>query len=225
MRTTLALTVCVGIAASAHAQVFEMVIHTPPNDGANYALSTPIEYSLYLDNSQGPGFSSFFGWSSFAGFVSAPGTHFGPVEGALDTSGGAWVGRRPPSTAGFPGGSAGGFRFSPQTYTPIPNGLAGTSAGMAFEGLAASTPLGGFLQDPSPRLEVFRAAFVADSAGTHTLGFNAVDAAFFNTASYNTTQIGVQSFMNSVGASYTVTPTPGSLALLGLAGLATRRRR
>jgi|GEM_PF-1159987 len=230
MRTTLALTVCVGFAATAQAQCFEMVLNTPsnlpgPGPSKHYQLGSLVEYSLYLDNTLGPGFSSFYGWSSFAGFISAPGTLVPPVETATQTSGGAWEGRRPPTTVGFPGGSAGGFRFSPQTYTAIPNGLAGALPGTPFEGLAASTPLGGFLQDPSPRLEVFRGSIIVDVVGTFSMVFNPVDAAFFKDASYSTTEIGVQGFMSSEGAPYDVSPAPASFALLGLAGLATRRRR
>jgi len=218
MKASIAIAAVAGLATAANAQFFEMVINTAPNDGPNYAQGTTIEYSLYLDNTSG-NFTDFAGWSSFAGFTSAPGSHNLPVETATQTSAGAWEGRRPPSTAGFPGGSAGGFRFSPQTYTAIPNGLAGSSAANAYEGLAASVPLGGFLQDPSPRLEVFRGSFIADVLGDHTLSFNPVDAAYFQPG-FSSTVIGVQSQMGIVGADYTVVPAPASLALLGLGGLA-----
>jgi len=221
----IAITAVAGLTAGANAQVFDMVI-TSPADPSNLAPGALVEYSLYLDNTQGAGFSSFFGWSSFAGFTSAPGTHILPVETATQTSGGAWEGRRPPTTVGFPGGSAGGFRFSPQAYTAIPDGLAGANAGSAYEGLAASVPLGGFLQDGSPRLEVFRGSFNAPvAAGTYNLTFNSVDAAYFQTSTFDTTVIGVASMMGNNDASYTVVPGPASLALLGIGGLAARRRR
>jgi len=224
MKAAIAIAAVAGLTTAANAQVFDMVINTAPNDGPNYVQGTLIEYSLYLDNSQGAGFTSFAGWSSFAGFTSAVGTHNLPVETISQTSGGAWEGRRPPSTAGFPGGSAGGFRFSPQAYTAIPNGLAGATAANAYEGLAASVPLGGFLQDSSPRLEVFRGSFFADVVGTWVLDFDAVDAAYF-LPGFSTTVIGVQNSMGHNPDTYTVTPAPASLALLGLGGLAARRRR
>ena len=221
MKAAIAIAAIAGAATAANAQFFEMVINTPPNDGADYLPGTTIEYSMVLRDGQN--FSNFVGWASFAGRSIAPGTHIAPNEGGVqDSTSGVWEGRRPPATFGFPGGAAGGFRFAAQNYTPIPGGLEG-NAGLAYEGLAASVPLGGFLHDGSPDLEVFRGSFVADVVGTHLLEFVAVDAAYFF-GDFSTTQIGVQSQMSSAPAQYTVTPAPASLALLGL-GLAARRRR
>jgi len=226
MKTAIAIAVIAGAATAANAQFFEMVINTAPNDGADYAPGTTIEYSMYLRDGQL--FSNFVGWSSFAGRTIAPGSHNLPVENASDIGdsfGGVdngWRGRRAHGNpfAGF--GDAGGFRFTAQTYNTIPNGLEG-AGGLAYEGLAASVPLGGFQQDGSPDLEVFRGSFVADVVGTHLLQFVAVDAAYF-AGDFSTTVIGVQSSMGNTDAAYTVTPTPASLALLGL-GLVARRRR
>lgn len=225
MKTAIAIAVIAGAATAANAQFFEMVINTAPNDGADYAPGTTIEYSMFLRD--GGSFTNFVGWSSFAGRSIAPGSHNLPVENATDTNNSQgqpdnWEGRRAPAQNFFPGGSSGGFRFSPQTYFAIPNGLEG-NGGLAYEGLAASVPLGGFQQDGSPDLEVFRGSFVADVVGTHLLQFVAVDAAYF-AGDFSTTVIGVQSSMGNTDAAYTVTPTPASLALLGL-GLVARRRR
>ena len=219
MKTAIAIAAIAGAATAANAQYFEMVI-TDAHGGVDLAPGTAVNYSMYLRD--GGSFANFFGWASFAGRTSAPGTHDLPAESAADAGNPAWVGRRPPSTAGFPGGSAGGFRFSAQTYTAIPNGLEG-AGGLAYEGLAASVPLGGFLHDGSPDLEVFRGSFIADVEGAHLLDFVAVDAAYF-IGDFSTTAIGVQSAMQNVAAAYNVLPAPASLALLGL-GLAARRRR
>ena len=231
----IALTAVAGLAAGAHGQAFEVVITTPANGPditpgvPDYLPGTTIEYSIYMDNGlgSGGGFTNFFGWASFAGRTDGPGTHNLPDElsGTQNTTSDIWEGRRPPATFGFPGGAAGGFRFAAQTYTAIPNGLEG-AGGLAYEGLAASTPLGGFQQDGSPRLEVFRGSFVGDVEGVFDLDFNPVDAAYFADAGFNTTVIGASNDMDSLSAAYAVgIPAPASLALLGLGGLAARRRR
>ena len=219
MKAVIAIAAIAGAATAANAQYFEMVI-TDAHAGVDLAPGTVVNYSMYLRD--GGSFAGFVGWASFAGRTIAPGTHNLPTETATDASAGAWEGRRPPSTVGFPGGSAGGFRFSAQTYNAIPGGLEG-AGGLAYEGLAASVPLGGFLHDGSPDLEVFRGSFIADVEGTHLLEFAAVDAAYF-IGDFSNTAIGVQSQMGLAPATYNVLPAPASLALLGL-GLAARRRR
>jgi len=221
----IAITAVAGLAAGANGQAFDMVITSTGSLGGEYVPGELVTYSLYLDNTIGAGFADFVGWSSFAGRTEAPGVHNLPVEGALDASGGAWEGRRPPAIAGFPGGSGGGFRFAGQVYTAFANGLEG-NGGQAYEGLAASAPLGGFQWDDSPRLEVFRGSFAAPMIeGTYEAEFVAVDAAYFNESTHSNTVIGVASQMASLTGEYIVSPAPGSLALLGLSGLAIRRRR
>ena len=208
------------VGSAAHAQYFEVVINTPGNNGV-YPFGSTLEYSVWLRD--GDQFTDFVGWASFAGRIIGPGTHNLPDEsGVQDTTSDIWEGRRPPATFGFPGGAAGGFRFAAQNYTAIPNGLEG-SGGLAFEGLAASVPLGGFLHDGSPDIEVFRGSFVMDVLGFLELEFVAVDAAYFR-GDFSTTEIGVQSRMGSVTAPYGV-PTPGTAFALGAGLLATRRRR
>ncbi len=220
----IAITAVAGLAAGANGQAFEVVLTN--TDGLNLAPGTLVEYSLYMDNGIGAGFTAFVGWASFAGRTLAPGTHNLPAELSTDgnTPDTGWEGRRPPSISAFPGGSGGGFRFSAQTYTAISNGLEG-NGGLAYEGLAASAPLGGFNWDDSPRLEVFRGSFSADVEGFWEVEFVAVDGSYFNESTHSVTVIGAASLMESVTAEYNVIPAPGALALLGLGGLAIRRRR
>jgi len=77
MKSVIVIAAIAGAATAANAQYFEMVINTAPNDGANYAPGTTIEYSMYLRDGQN--FPNFVGWSSFAGRTFAAGSHNIPV--------------------------------------------------------------------------------------------------------------------------------------------------
>ena len=223
MHRTLAIVAVAGLVSAAHAQSFTMVINTPPNSGPSYTPGTLIEYSLWLLDGDQFVIDPFFGWSHFEGTVSAPGTHIAPVETVSDVNGGTWEGRRPPSTVGFPGGSAGGFRFDAQSYAPVLNGLAGTG-GDPIVGHAASVPEGGFLQDDSPNLEVFRGSFVADVPGSHDLVFQMITAGYFSNG-INPIVLIDPLPAQVIGAPYTVVPGAATLAPLAIGGLCVRRRR
>jgi len=223
MHRTLAIVAAAGLASAAQAQLFTTVINTAPNNGSSYLQGTVIDYSLWLLDGNQYTLPEFLGWSHFEGAVSAPGTHIAPIETVSDVNGGAWEGRRPPSTVGFPGGAAGGFRFDAQSYTVIPNGLAGTG-GDPIVGHAASVPEGGFLQDDSPDLEVFRASFVADVPGSHQLVFEVITAGYFSNG-INPIILVDPLPTQVIGAPFTVVPNAASLIPFTLAGLCARRRR
>jgi len=220
MRAALIAGIAGTVVTCAHGAYIETLIFG--SSDYTYTGGETLEYSIWLRD--GGDLIDFAGWASFVGRISAPaGIHNPPPETAGDASGDAWEGRRPPSTASFPGGAAGGFRFAPQTFTPIPNGLEG-SPGLPFEGRAASVSQGGFLFDQSPDLEVFRGSFVIPAAGTFLLRFEVDQIQYFAPGQANPIIITDPSF-ESVGATYRWIPTPGSAWVLGFGLLGFRRRR
>ena len=216
MRAALIAGITGSLVACAHAQYFEAVINGP----SIVPVGTTIDYSIWLRD--GDQLVDFAGWSYFSGRISAPGaTHNLPIESGADLNGGAWEGRRPTSTTGFPGGTGGGFRFAPQDFTIITGGLEG-SPGSGFTGQAATASQGGFMWDQSPDVEVFRGSFVTDVAGLFLLGFEVDQVAYFN-AGFSPIIV-TDPFFESLGAVYGI-PAPASGLLLGFGLLATRRRR
>lgn len=219
--TMIAIVALAGTAGLANAQATLDVL---VNGSAAFETDTPgqVEISIVLNRngSTAGEYASFAGFSQFGGDLNSTVGTFAAVSEGSETSGDAWLGRRPPSTPGFPGGGGGGFRFNPATP--------GTASGGSITGIAgnqASTALGGFLQDGSETIEVYRATLDLSGAavGTYSVDFAAtliqvfsggfaIDRAVLNDTALNSARI-------------TVTPTPATAALLGLGGIAAGRRR
>lgn len=246
MKTTaLAVLAVAGCAGVANAQAFYDV--QVSSSVIDITTDSPfVEVSIFLDrNGSTDGFfNSFQGWSQFAGqLTTSDGTWF--VDEAAAFGGQAqtstndnWLGRRPTDNTFFPPGTSGSFRYAGESYnlTDGGNTLGGGSNGN-FEGITAPTALGGFNQDSSERLEVFRAILdISGAIPLHEDG-NLVDAEYivsidylaaatqvFIDAGFNTSRF-VTGDMGGGSASITIVPTPASAALLGLGGLAATRRR
>lgn len=188
------------------------------------STSAILDVSIVLDrNGSTDGFlSNFAGWSQFSGSLVHGGigaNWIAPVETSIQTTTiNDWEGRRPPSTPGFPGGTGGGFRFTPQQ--------AETSAQRidSIQGIAASTAIGGFLHDSAERLEVFRARL--DLSGVFcnafTIDFEAdLVQAFVDGFSVERAVLHEIQFEH---ADIVLCPAPGACGLLG-AGAVFRSRR
>jgi MYXO-CTERM domain-containing protein len=91
------------------------------------------------------------------------------------------------------------------------------SSASSFGTTASSVTAGGWMLNSA---NYFGFRFLGADAGTH-YGFGQ----FTVGATMGVRTLDYVSFETTAGASVTVAPAPGALALLGLAGLATRRRR
>lgn len=252
MKTTaLAVLAVAGCAGVANAQAFYDVQVTDFFSGVQVSeidiSSTDfVQVSVYLDrNGSTDGFfNSFTGWSQFAGqmatssgewFVDESQAVFGQAQTSTND---LWLGRRPTSSTFFPPGASGGFRYNAETYVLGGGGtvLGGTSNGN-FEGITAAAALGGFNFDASDRLEVFRAILDFSSlplaANGGLLGVESIQVdidylaaatQIFIDPGFNISRF-VTANMDGGSASLTIVPTPASVALLGLGGLAVGRRR
>lgn len=225
MKSAIALIAIAGFAGAANAQAsLDVLINGSNSYTADEAGAGIVDISIVLNkNGSTDGFyANFAGFSQFGGdLVSTAGTFAQPNEaGVQDSTSGNWEGRRAPSTFGFPGGGGGGFRFNAAT-----GGVAtgGSIAGIA--GAQASSALGGFLQSGDTSIEVYRAQLdlTGVAAGDYSVDFAAsllqvfIDGFAIERAVLNDTTLN--------GAAITITPTPASVALLGLGGLAAGRRR
>ena len=221
MNATLVAGAVGSAAACAHAQFIEVLIEGQAD--VTYVVGQTLEYSVWLR--AGDQISDFDGWASYEGRMSGPGSvHNAPAEASTDnTTSGDWDGRRPPSTTGFPGGAAGGFRFTSQTFTPIVGGLEG-SAGQPFRGHAASVVEGGFQLDTSADLEVFRGSFTPEVAGDFLLSFDVDEIWYYGTGS-TAPLILIDPSFQSIPARYAWVPTPATALPLGFGLVAVRRRR
>lgn len=252
MKTTaLAVLAVAGCAGVANAQAFYDVQVTDFFSGTPVSVidvrSTDfVQVSVYLDrNGSTAGFfNSFTGWSQFAGqmatstgdwFVDESQAVFGQAQTSTND---LWLGRRPTTETFYPSGAAGGFRYNSETYS-TGGGLLGGSSNGNFEGITAASALGGFQQDTSDRLEVFRAILDFASLplyqgpgggliGTDEIVVN-IDYLAAATQIFIDPQFNISRFvtaeMDGGNASLTLVPTPASMALLGLGGLAVGRRR
>ena len=105
----------------------------------------------------------------------------------------------------------------------LTNAVASLSAGTlvssanTFSNTASSVSAGGWMLNSA---NYFGFRFVGADLGTH-YGFGQ----FTIGATMGVRTLDYVSFESTAGAGITVAPAPGALALLGLAGLATRRRR
>lgn len=191
--------------------------------GAGYTGQFQITVVLNRNGSTDGYFNSFQAWSQFGGsLVSGVGAFAQPVEGAdfSETQANDWEGRRPPAFP-VPGGSGGGFRY------PGANQGVGVANGGSIDGIAGiaqSAALGGFSQDTSPSIEVYRATLdVFNATGLYEVAFEASLIQVF-IADFNIERAVLNNMILNA-ARLDFTPAPGSAtALLAGAGLLTRRR-
>ena len=254
MKTTaLAVLAVAGCAGVANAQAFYDVQVTDffsgtPVSEIDVRSTDFVQVSVYLDrNGSTAGFfNSFTAWSQFAGqmatstgswFVDESQAVFGQAQTSTND---LWLGRRPTAETFYPSGAAGGFRYNSETYS-LSNGgtvLGGSSNGN-FEGITAASALNGFLHDTSERLEVFRAILDFSSIPLHEgpnggligtdsilvdIDYLAAATQIFIDPEFNISRF-VTAEMDGGSAQLTLVPTPASVALLGLGGLAAGRRR
>lgn len=171
------------------------------------------------------------------GTISTP---FG--AGTIADSG--WFGRRPGTAAvnGSDGevppfgtvadlafgtdGSDGSFRFGNSSgVVEVRNGglTLGGEGGTTISGAQSPTAVGGSNQDTSSRIEVFRGqiSFDENDVGEQDINFDGLASFFIEPALSGFTSFA----FGNTGGGVSVVPTPASIALLGLGGLAAGRRR
>jgi len=248
-RSVIGILTVAGLAGAANAQSYEIVTDRDTVNLADAGDDGLVAFSLFFDtNGSTAGFfGSFFGWSQYAGIFESEAGVF-QLTGDTGTytdvqvapgffiafSDENWMGRRAPATgpagydgaSGASGGSNGGFRAFPQPYEANGSQLTGLGGG-SLAGLQRSTPLGGTGQNEDPRLEVFRGVvdYSAAAAGDYDLSFIPELLQIFIDADHNLERA-VLSDMDSLAQTiHVIVPAPASMALLGLGGLVTTRRR
>lgn len=122
-------------------------------------------------------------------------------------------------------GSGGSFRFgnAEPNYEVRDGGLTLGFTSGAISGAQAPAAVGGTGQDTSPRIEVFRGViqFDENDVGIQDIDFVGLASFFIESGLSGFTSVGLA----NQGGTVEVVPTPASLALLGLGGLAANRRR
>ncbi|MEM9065335.1 MAG: hypothetical protein AAGB51_07575 [Planctomycetota bacterium] len=122
-------------------------------------------------------------------------------------------------------GNDGSFRFSnTSAMQEVRDGglTLGTVDGN-IAGAQSPTAVGGSGQNADSRIEVFRGSITFDAGdeGLQTISFDGLGSFFVEAGLTGFTSFG----FNSIGGEVNVVPTPASVALLGLGGLAAGRRR
>ncbi|MEM9065336.1 MAG: hypothetical protein AAGB51_07580 [Planctomycetota bacterium] len=123
-------------------------------------------------------------------------------------------------------GNDGSFRFSNVSgdQEVRDGGLTlGTAGGENISGAQSPTAVGGSGQNTDSRIEVFRGSvtFDAGDEGLQTISFDGLGSFFVEAGLTGFTSVA----LSSIGGEVNVVPTPASVALLGLGGLAAARRR
>lgn len=243
--------------AVAGAQVIEVTVDRSVVDlsvpgGNEVMVSVTIDRQGYAE---GP-WADFEGWVFLDGYVVGTGGHLQlPTESTGDISSGPWAGRRPPSIAGQGNGSNGGFRFTPwadrfregpgtddwalsDSWTPdifepwdsvlgIESTL-GNHDGQGLQMDQALQQLGGFNQDRSERIELFRTTMVFDTPGVHEISFLPADCGFWDNPELTHVVLGLEEVLSVLSVQVATVeariPTPATLLVLGAIPLVRRRR-
>lgn len=124
-------------------------------------------------------------------------------------------------------GSGGSFRFGNVAPNYEVSGDGQTLSflgGVGIQGAQSPTAVGGTNQDTSGRVEVFRGqiSFDEGDVGMQDIDFEGLASFFIESGLTGFTSFGLD---NAGGAVNVIIPTPASAVLLGLGGLAMRRRR
>ncbi|MEM1329168.1 MAG: hypothetical protein AAGG07_01270 [Planctomycetota bacterium] len=241
MKSTLTLIALAGITGTANAQLIDIRL-----DGEKWLIPvsetdiSSVSLSIWLDRESATDgfFADFAGGSTCGGIRPTDGrpagAFIGGTESATEVTGSnpfapdgpnTWtLGRRPGGVAGLNNGS---FRY-PNASTNVFSYEGGSTMEFAgggnFEGFQAGPSLGNNFPDTADRIEVFRATidFSGIAAGIYDVDFIASSLAI-GFGDLDTARP-IVDLATVSGARFGI-PTPGTAALLSLAGLAAARRR